>query len=610
MYKRVLKLAKPYWHILTLSVIASLAYVFFNSLSVWITASLINNILTDFETLSAGQKALESASSLSLNESLKLWTNRLVLKETQVDTLKALCVTILIVFLMKNLFQYLKNLLTGFVQISVVRDLRNRLFNHITSLSLSYFDKTRAGTLTSIVLHDVNNIRRSLSVSFHRLLVEPINILMFTVLLMIISWKLTLAVLVILPLAGFVITVVGRSIRRKVKRTSIQVADITATLTETLSAIRVVKAFVMEKTERLRFGEKTARHRRLVYRQMKLRYGSTPVTETIGVVVGVILLWVGGMQVIDKVMNPEDFIRFILIMFSVLTPIRRLNTVNQDLQTAMASAERVFGLLDKPQNIIVSENAKEIERFEESIQFDNVSFSYDGSSDSILNNVNLEIRRGDVVAVVGESGAGKSTMADLIPRFYDVLHGAVRLDGIDVRDIKLDPLRKLMGIVPQETFLFNDTIRNNISYGTEGVGDESIREAAIAANALEFIEEQSGGFDEVVGDRGVKLSGGQRQRISVARALIKNPPILILDEATSSLDSESEIKVQEAIDRLMRDRTVFVIAHRLSTVVNADKIVVLKDGSIVEEGTHDELLHKNGEYRRLYEMQFRANSSE
>jgi subfamily B ATP-binding cassette protein MsbA len=343
---------------------------------------------------------------------------------------------------------------------------------------------------------------------------------------------------------------------------------------------------------------------------MKLRYGSTPVTETIGVVVGVILLWVGGMQVVDKVMNPEDFIRFILIMFSVLTPIRRLNTVNQDLQTAMASAERVFGLLDKPQSIVVSENAKEIEGFKESIQFDNVSFSYDGSSDSILNNVNLEIRRGDVVAVVGESGAGKSTMADLIPRFYDVLHGAVRLDGIDVRDIKLDPLRKLMGIVPQETFLFNDTIRNNISYGTEGVGDESIREAAIAANALEFIEEQSGGFDEVVGDRGVKLSGGQRQRISVARALIKNPPILILDEATSSLDSESEIKVQEAIDRLMRDRTVFVIAHRLSTVVNADKIVVLKDGSIVEEGTHDELLHKNGEYRRLYEMQFRANSSE
>ena len=201
-------------------------------------------------------------------------------------------------------------------------------------------------------------------------------------------------------------------------------------------------------------------------------------------------------------------------------------------------------------------------------------------------------------------------MADLIPRFYDVLHGAVRLDGIDVRDIKLDPLRKLMGIVPQETFLFNDTIRNNIAYGTEGVENESIREAAIAANALEFIEEQSGGFDAVVGDRGVKLSGGQRQRISVARALIKNPPILILDEATSSLDSESEIKVQEAIDRLMKDRTVFVIAHRLSTVVNSDKIVVLKGGSIVEEGTHDELLHKNGEYRRLYEMQFRANSSE
>ncbi|HIA29927.1 MAG TPA: ATP-binding cassette domain-containing protein, partial [Candidatus Marinimicrobia bacterium] len=254
------------------------------------------------------------------------------------------------------------------------------------------------------------------------------------------------------------------------------------------------------------------------------------------------------------------------------------------------------------------ENAKEIERFEESILFDKVSFSYDGSNDSVLNNVNLEIRKGDVVAIVGESGAGKSTMADLIPRFYDVLHGAVRLDGIDVRDIQLDPLRKLMGIVPQETFLFNDTIRNNIAYGTEGVEDESIREAAIAANALEFIQEQPHGFDTIVGDRGVKLSGGQRQRISVARALIKNPPILILDEATSALDSEAERKVQEAIDRLMKDRTVFVIAHRLSTVVNADRIVVLREGSIVEEGTHDELLQKNGEYKQLYEMQFKANS--
>jgi len=400
MYKRILRLAKPYWHILTLSVIASLAYVFFNSLSVWITASLINNILTDFDTLSAGQKALESASSLTINESLKLWTNKLVLKGTQVDTLKALCLTILIVFVLKNLFLYLKNLLTGFVQISVVRDLRNKLFNHITSLSLSFFDKTRAGELTSIVLHDVNNIRRSLSVSFHRILVEPINILMFTLLLLIINWQLTLAALVILPLAGVIITAVGRSIRRKVKRTSLQVADITSTLTETLGAIRVVKAFVMEKTERLRFGKKTSRHRHLVYRQMKLRYGSTPVTETIGVVVGVILLWVGGMQVVDKVMNPEDFIRFILILFSVLTPVRRLNTVNQDLQTAFASAERTFGLLDKPKSIVESENAREIDGFDKTIQFDNVSFSYDSNNSTVLRNVNLEIRKGDVVALL------------------------------------------------------------------------------------------------------------------------------------------------------------------------------------------------------------------
>lgn len=608
MYARVLKLVKPYWHFITFSVIASAIFVFFNSLSVWVTASLINNILTDFQTVVSNQLALETATVRTANETLKMWTNQLVLKDTAIDTLKALCVVILAIFILKNFFLYVKNVLTGIVQFHVIRDLRNKLFDHLTGLSLSFFDRTRSGELTSIVLNDVNAIRRSLSVSFHKLFVEPVNILTFAVLLFLINWKLTLAAGLILPVAAIMITMVGRSLRRKAMRSSKQISGIVSILQETLSGIRIVKAFVTERAERRRFRRETARHYWLLRRQFGLRYASAPVTEIMGVTMGVILLWIGGSEVLLRhTMDPEDFIRFILLLFAILNPIKSLNTVAQDIQTAMASAERVFSILDAPRTIKEAEDAVEVSEFTDAIRFENVSFSYDGSPEKVLKNISFEIKKGDVVAVVGESGAGKSTVADLIPRFYDVDEGVITLDGIDIRKIRLTALRRLMGIVPQETILFNDTIESNISYGEANTDAQRIREAARAANALEFIEAQPDGFDTVIGDMGVMLSGGQRQRIAIARSLLKNPPILILDEATSSLDSESEKKVQEAIDRLMRARTVFVIAHRLSTVVNADRIIVLKDGQIVESGTHEELLKEDGTYRKLYESQFGEN---
>ena len=605
MYKRVLKLAKPYWFMILVSIVASLIFVLLNSLSIWIVASFINNILTDFETLTQNQSILESASIRTANDTLKMWTNWIILKDSPTQTLKALCITIFIIFFFKNIFLYLKNLLTGLVQIRVITELRNRLFNHLTSLSLSFFDKKKSGELTSIVLNDVSLIRRSLAVSFHKLLVEPINILAFTVLLFIINWKLTLAAGLLLPLAGTLIIWVGRSIRRKAKRSSKQISGIVSILQETMSSIRIVKAFVMERREKRKFGRETEMFYKLRRRQISLRFASTPVTETIGVSIGVILLWFGGRDVLlNQAMDPEDFIRFVFLLFSVLNPIKSLNMVNTEIQIALASAERVFSLLDEPPSIVDSKNAHDISEFTKSIVFDNVFFSYDGTRETVIQNISFEIKKGDVVAVVGESGAGKSTLADLIPRFYDVDGGVIMLDGADIRDIKLHSLRQLMGIVPQETILFNDTIRNNISYGDYRPDLHQMNQVAKAANALEFIEAQSDGFDTVIGDRGVKLSGGQRQRLSIARALLMNPPILILDEATSSLDMESEKKVQDAIDRLMKDRTVFVIAHRFSTVVNADKIIVLKEGRIVEEGTHLELMGENGYYRSLYEVQF------
>lgn len=605
MFKRVLALAKPHWPLLVTSVVASVVFVFFNSLSIWITASFISNILTDFETLASNHNALLSASERTVNETLKMWTNNLILGTTALETLQRLCLSIFVIFILKNIFLYLKNFFAGLMQIRVITDLRNSLFDHLTSLSLSFFDRTRAGELTSIVLNDVAVMRRTFSVSFQKLLVEPINILTFVTLLFLINWKLTAAAMLILPVAVTMMVWVGRSIRRKAKRSSRQIAGIVSILQEVLGAIRVVKAFIMERIERLKFRKETAEFYRLQKRQMSLRLASPPVTEMIGVTMGVALLWLGGQDVlIDKSMDPEDFIRFILLLFSILNPIKNLNTVNTEIQTALASAERVYSILDAESTILDSPDAVPVTAFERSITFEDVQFNYERSDTRVLDGVSFEIERGQVVAVVGESGAGKSTIADLIPRFYEVTAGAVKIDGKDVRSIQKRSLRDLMGIVPQETILFNDTIANNIGYGQEGISEVQLRGAAEAANALDFIEAQPDGFETVIGDRGVKLSGGQRQRVAIARALLKNPPILIMDEATSSLDSESEKKVQQAIERLMKDRTVFVIAHRLSTVVNADRIIVLSQGKIVETGTHEELIAGDGHYRQLYDVQF------
>ena len=605
MFKRIIGLAKPHWLLLSASILASIVFVFFNSLSIWLTASFISNILIDFDTLVGIQKELITSNERTANETLKMLTNQLILGSTPLDTLKRLCISIFFIFILKNIFLYLKNFSAGLMQLRVITSLRNQLFNHLTSLSLSFFNSKRAGDLTSIVLNDVATMRRTFSVSFQKLLVEPINILTFITLLFLINWKLTFAAILILPLAVILMVWVGNSIRRKAKRSSIQIAGIVSILQEVLGAIRIVKAFVMENAEKIKFHRETAQYYRLQKRQMSLRLASSPVTEMIGVTMGVILLWLGGQDVlIDNSMEPEDFIRFILLLFSILNPIKSLNMVNSEIQTALASAERVYEILDAESTIVDYKDAKPITNLQKSLSFKNVHFSYEDSKNEVLKRISFEINRGEVVAVVGESGAGKSTIADLIPRFFEVSDGSIEIDGKDIRSLKKRSLRALMGIVPQETILFNDTIANNIAYGQSGISENSLRKAALAANALDFIEEQPHGFGTVIGDRGVKLSGGQRQRLAIARAILKNPPILIMDEATSSLDSESEKKVKQAIERLMKDRTVFVIAHRLSTVVNADLIIVLSDGKIVERGSHDQLLDENGHYKQLYNVQF------
>jgi subfamily B ATP-binding cassette protein MsbA len=605
LYKRMFKLVIKHWPFLLLSTLAALVYVALNSASIWLTASLINNILIDFQQLLADHSQMVEQGTLTLNEKLKFWTNGLILRDTPQETLKVLCLTIMVVFLTKNVFLYLKNISMTVVQYHLITEMRNRLYEHFNSLSLSYFNQNKSGELTSIMINDVSNLRRALGTSFHQIIVEPINLLAFIFLLFIISWKLALLSLIILPIAGFTILVIGRSIRRKSKRTAAMIAGITNIITETLSSIRVVKAFAMEEYEVQRFFKETRQYFQLIFRRAKLRLLASPITETLGVMMGVLLLWVGGIEVLSgKGLTPEDFLRFILLLFAMMDPLRKLSKVNVELQAGAASAERIFAILDTAPTIVNKQDAVTIDTFEEKISFKNVSFRYE-SDDTVLQDISFEIEKGSVVALVGSSGAGKSTLADLIPRFYDVNQGSITIDEQNIQNITLNSLRSMMGIVTQETILFNDSIRANIAYGQKIINDEQVLAASKAANALEFINELPEGIDTVIGEKGVKLSGGQRQRLAIARAIMKNPPILILDEATSALDTESERLVQQALETLMADRTVLVIAHRLSTVTNADKIIVLDKGEIKEMGTHNELMEKEEYYSNLYNIQFK-----
>ena len=601
----MIKLMSPFWVYIIISSFSAIIFVLLNSASIWLTATLINNILLDFDKIVKSQMEWLNNDALTLNEKLKFYTNLIILRETPAESLRVLCIIILSVFFGKNIFLYIKNYLLRIVELSLVRDIRNKLYAHIQSLSLGYFNRQKTGNLTSIVINDVEHLQIALGATFQKLFVEPINIITFVGLLFIISWKLALIALIIIPLAGIAVIGIGKSIRRKSRRTQKKVADIMQILSETLSSIRIVKAFANENNEIIKFSKESKNYFKLLLRRGRLDLLAGPITESFGVVIGVILLWYGGTEVLmQRGLNPEDFIRFILILFSILGPIKQMGNVNLRIQTGYASAERIFSLLDTPIDITENSNPIQLKSFNNYIEFKNLSFEYEETEGLVLSNINFKINKGEVVAIVGPSGAGKSTIADLIPRFYDPIDGEILIDQENIKKLSLVSLRKNMGIVTQDVILFNDTIKNNIAYAQPKATLESIINACKAANALEFIEEIPEGFEAIIGERGVKLSGGQKQRIAIARALLKNPPILILDEATSSLDTESEKKVQTAIEALLKDRTALIIAHRLSTVQSANKIITIEKGRISEIGTHNELYSNDGLYRKLYDIQF------
>jgi len=517
--------------------------------------------------------------------------------------LKSLCIVLVSCFILKNIFYYINNISLAYVQNKMIKDFRNKYFQQVQSLPLSFFDKSKTGELSSIFMGDISTMRTTFTQTIQNLINEPINIIVISIMLFSISSKLTLISFISIPFSAFVIIKLGQSIKRKVLRTSIQNAGILNIFQETVSSIRIVKAFSMQSQEMKKFAKENLKFFKLFFKYDMVRFLIAPANDIIGICIGVLLLWIGGTEVlIYKTLDPNNFMKFIIFLFAMLQPIRRLSGVNTNIQSGLASASRVFGILDKKSDIVEIQDAIKIKTFNKSISFKDVSFSYIKGTE-VLKDINTSLKKGKTYAIVGPSGSGKSTFIDLIPRFYDVSKGSILIDSVDIKDLNINSLRRLIGIVTQDVMLFNDTIFNNVKYGSENKSYQDVIEACKNANAIDFINELPEKFDTIVGERGVKLSGGQKQRISIARAILKNPEILIFDEATSSLDSESEEKVQRAIDSLIRNRTVLIIAHRLSTIKNADEIIVMEKGKIIEIGNHKELIHLKGRYATLYELQ-------
>ena len=623
LYSRTFAALKPCWKQLVSASLSAALYAVLSGIMIWMAGPLLMTLFQVdaipglSETELRIEQPVESMGSESfitrlsdsvddLKNSMKDWVNSLVMAESRQDTLIRFCWLIMIVTVAKNLFLYLQGFFMAFVQQYVMRDFRNRLFAKYQRLSLDYFHRRRTGQIISRVTNDVIVLNESIDVGFNRLVTDSIMALLFFAFIVIISWKLTLLAMVIMPLVFGFIWFIGKKLRKYSERSQERMADVNSVLEETVNNIRIVKAFSMEKFESNRFFTATYNYFRSLLRMTRIRHLASPINDTLATIAGVLILLFAGTRIIAGTgeLDAGDFMTYVLALFAMIKPAKSLSQIHIKLQEGMAAAERIFGVIDADEKITEPKKPVKIDRLAQSIRYENISFRYK-HNEPVLTDISFDVKLGEVVAFVGPSGGGKSTLLDLLPRFYDPQQGMIKIDGIDIRDLSLSSLRNLMGIVTQETFLFNDSIRNNIAYGLDGMPMEKITEAARMANAHNFILSLDEGYETVVGNRGMMLSGGQRQRIAIARALLKNPQILIFDEATSALDTESEILVQEAIDRLMASRTSLVIAHRLSTVKNADRIMVIDKGRIVETGTHEELVALQGIYHRLHSMQFK-----
>lgn len=519
------------------------------------------------------------------------------------DGLVFVCIILIVTTFFSNLTRYLSQRILVSLKTRLMSTIRTALYEKISKLQIGYFHNRKKGDILSSISNDVNEVQNSIASSFHIIFREPLLVFGFLFALFYMSPKLTLLTLLTLPVSAIIIGRITRSLKRGATDTQTLMGQIISSFEETISGARIIKAFNAQKYVRDKFDTLNDRHRRSSRKMFNKQELASPMSEFLGVTVAAAVLFYGGyLQVKGQLgMSWPEFVVYLGFYWRVLEPAKAITNSYASIQRGLASGERIFAILDVEQTIKKKDNALSIKEFKESIRFENVGFAYEG--EPVLKDISFEIPKGKMVAIVGPSGAGKSTIADLIPRFYDINSGSIKVDGVDIRDYQPKELIGLLGVVTQEAILFNDSVYNNICFGMENVTPAMVEEAAKIANAHEFIVQMEYGYDTNIGDRGAKLSGGQRQRLAIARAVLKNPPILILDEATSALDTESERLVQDALTRLMQNRTSLVIAHRLSTIQHADKIVVLKAGSIVETGTHHELMAKKGLYSYLCELQ-------
>jgi subfamily B ATP-binding cassette protein MsbA len=599
-YFRLVRYIGKYKKYIFASIIMSILFSLFSAISVYLTIPLLKTLFLD------NTNSPSSPTNITgVYDSIRHFVESYIFSSDKETALLKICVLIFIAFLLKNITGILQSIYMQYVEKGVLRDIRFDLYKKINQLSLRYFTKEKTGSLISRLTNDINAVQSGISAAFSNLIKDPLLIIVFFILSLSISWQMTLTSIAVFPVTVFVVTRLGNSLRRRSSRVQQKLSEIVSHISETIYGAKIIRAFGIENYRNNLFKEKNNAHYQLIMKSAKTYEFASPVTEMLTIIAGIIIIWIGGREIlIYNNLKPEEFLGFLFILFQLIVPLKNLSSVSNRIQESAAAGERIFEVLDYPIEVKESPHAVFIDKFNDKIELKNVSFSYDNNK-YILNDINLTIHKSELLAIVGHSGVGKTTIADLIARFYDVTEGEILIDGINIKNIKFESLRKLIGLVPQETILFNDTIRNNITFGLENVTEEEIINAAKFANAYEFIMETENGFDTIVGERGTRLSGGQKQRIAIARSILRNPQILILDEATSSLDSESETLVQEAFDKLMKNRTSIVIAHRLSTVRNADRIVVIHNQNIVQIGTHEELFYQeNGIYRKLYDLQF------